>query len=65
MWSGIVRWVTPWTLALHISYDDPDSVHTVYIPMALIEDVRDFVPTASRNDVRSSYRDDGEGVAAQ
>lgn len=65
-WSGIVLWVTPWVLAMRVSYEDPDSVHTVYIPMRMVEEVRDFVPDGSRNDLRRAYRDDdGEGITTK
>lgn len=64
-WSGIVAWVTPWTVALRVSYDDNDVTHMVWLPIREIEMVRDFIPSAARQVLKDAYREDppaAEGV---
>lgn len=56
MWSGVVLWVTPWTIALRVSWGDPDTTHMVYIPIGQIDSIRDFSPSASVEAVKDAYR---------
>jgi hypothetical protein len=58
IWSAVVLWVTPWTVALSISYDDPDATHTVFVPLDQVECVRDFSPDAARTVLTDAYRDE-------
>ena len=58
IWSGLVLWATPWTVALQVTWEDPDCNHIVYLPVKTIEQVRDFSPAAAVNALKDAYRDE-------
>mgnify|MGYP001619470258 FL=1 len=62
-WMGRIAYVTPWALALDVSFDDPAVVSRVIFPMSRVYFVRDGNPSSSRNMIKNlmDYNADGMG----